>query len=181
MNPQTSFPRELKFLRFVFGLGACAGLFLLIIGLLALFVGNVLSFFSEDPGSLTWTINFIAYGMLGTFVSIRVFQLFGNQNNSSPDLIVMWVWWLVLGEIGLGLVSYLHSGALMDLVWGQIQNLALWLFFYVVVSSQFRFLKVVRGYYGTLASPSRLVWMNHVEQWILRAMGLEIGYEDEMC
>lgn len=180
MNPQTGFPRELKFLRFVFGLGACAGLFLLIIGLLAFFVGNVLSFFNEDPGSLTWTINFLAYGILGTFVSIRVYQLLRNQDTSSPDSIVMWVWWLVIGEIVLGFISYLYTGALIDLFWGQIQNLVLWWFFYVVVSSQFRFLKVVRGYYGAFASPSRLVWMNYAEQWILRTMGLEIGHDDEM-
>lgn len=173
MNPHTVFPRELKFLCFVFGLGACAGLFLLMIGLLGFFVGNVLRFFSEDPGSLTWTLNFLAYGVLGTFVSIRVFQLFGNRDNSSPGLIVLWVWWLVFGEILLGLVSYLNSGALFDLFWGQIQNIVLWLFFYLVVSSQMRFLKVVQGYYGALAPPSPLPWMNRLEQWFLRTMKLK--------
>lgn len=173
MNPHAAFPRELKFLRFVFGLGACSGLFLLIIGLSGLFVGIELKFFSGDPGSLTWTFNFLAYGVLGTFGSIRIFQLLHNRAVSTPPLIVIWVWWLVFSEIVLGLGFYLNSGMLIDLFFGQIQHLALWSFFYIFVSSQMRFLRVVRDYYGALAPPSRLVWMNHLEQWILRTTRLE--------
>lgn len=173
MKSHPAIPSELKFLRFVIGLGACFNLLLLIIGLLAILVGMELKFFSGDPGSLTWTFNFLAYGILGTFVSIRVFQLLHHRDNSSPRLIVMWVWWLVLGEIVLGFGSYLNSGVSISLFFSQIQNLILWSFFYIVVSSQMRFLKVVRDYYEALAPPSPLAWMNRLEQWMLQTMKLE--------
>ena len=170
MNSHFQFPRELNFLRIVFGLGAGVGLFLLIIGLLGLFVGNVLKVFSGDPGSLVWTLNFLAFGVLGTTASIRVLQLLRVPEPSSPPLIVMWAWWLVVGEIILSLIVSIQSGAFFEFTFNHIQNLALWLFFYVWTSSQFRLLTVVRDYYGAVAPPSRLGWINQLEGWILRAI-----------
>lgn len=170
MNSSSAFPCELKFLRFIFALGAGTGLFLLIIGLLGLFVGNVLKQFSEDPGSLLWTLNFLAFGVPGTMVSARVLQLLRVREPSSPGLIVLWVGWLVLAEILLSLAAFIHSGDFFDFQFNYIPNLLLWLFFYVWTSSQFRYLKVVGDYYGAVASPSRAGWMTQLEGWMLRAM-----------
>ena len=178
MSQDPGFPRELKFLRFIFGLGACTGLFLLIIGALALFVGSMLSIFGEDPGSLAWTLNFLAYGVLGTMVSIRVFQLLHTPDLSSPRLIVVWVWWLMLGELVLRLVSYLTTGTLENLLFTQVQSLTTCLFFYLIVSSQFRYRKAARVYYGALAPPSHLAWMTRLEKWFLQAWKFEGHRED---
>ncbi len=177
MKADLLFPRELRFLCFLFVLSSVVGLFLFIIGILALFVGYVLTIFHQNPGSLTWTLNFLAYGVLGTFVSIRVFRLIRTPEPSSPGLIVIWIGWLVLGAISLGLVGAVHSGSLFDGHFNIIQVIGLWILFYILITAQFRFLSVVRGYYGTLAPPSQIKWMNRLGRWMLKKLTLEEGHK----
>ena len=177
MKAGSLFHSELKFIRFIFGLSAVAGLFLFIIGFLALFVGNVLTVFHKNPGSLTWPLNFLAYGVLGTFVSIRVFQLIRIPEPSSPGLIVIWIGWLVLGEIILGLIGAIYFGSLFDGHFNIIQVCGLWTLFYILISAQFRFLNVVRDYYGALAPPSQIKWMNRLGRWMLKKLTLEESHK----
>lgn len=74
-------------------MGAGAGLFLLIVRLWALFMGDRLRVFDgRNPDSPTETLNAFSVWNFRAIVSMRTFQLLGISGSSSLRSIVMRVW-----------------------------------------------------------------------------------------
>ena len=160
MNEAKTFPKKLRFTRFIFWLGLVLGIFILALGILCLVTGSAISILGGNSEGADIWLKLAGYGVLEIVVFVRLVSLLPKQASDVPTKIVKWLYCYTVLQLLFSAVRFFVLENQFDFIFSFLEEWTLLVFFYLYIATVFRFQDGVAEYYGTPGSPSKYDRLN---------------------